>query len=328
VYLVIKYKNSGGTVSPKFLLVGLVLFSFTTIANEVLAASAEADVVYYSTDDFEITEFDRQMYLRNAPDKTDEDVGSRIRNLQALSDLYAMEVLMLETDDLALMSDAERDWIARYAVQIEMLKRYVDFEVNRKLNSTDWDTEAYELYQAKPESYQLAESVSLRTLLIRHNERSAEEALRLANELLDKARQPGIDFEEMVRSHTDDEAAIAAGGLMENVERGDTIEPFEMAAFSLKQVGEFSEPVVSQYGVHLIQLLAHQSPRKKTFEEVKQDIIDELKPTRAAEYRNGIQMGARERKPAGFIEHTEALDALMLRTSDGKLGPDVRLPLE
>ena len=42
-----------------------------------------ADSVYYSTDDFEITEFDRRMYLRNAPDATDEHVGSRIRNLQA-----------------------------------------------------------------------------------------------------------------------------------------------------------------------------------------------------------------------------------------------------
>ena len=235
---------------------------------------------------------------------------------------------MLETHDLPLMSDAERDWIAHYAVQIEMLKRYVDFEVKRKLQGTDWDAEAYELYQAMPESYQLSESVSVRTLLIRHDERSVEEALRLASELLDKARQPGIDFEEMVRNHTDDEAAVAAGGLMENVKRGDTIEPFEVAAFALRQVGEFSEPVVSQYGVHLIQLLAHQSRRKKTFEEVKQDIIDELKPARAAEYRDGIQMEARERKPAGFIEHTESLDALMLRTSDGKLGPDVRSPYE
>jgi len=48
----------------------------------------------------------------------------------------------------------------------------------------------------------------------------------------------------------------------------------------------------------------------------------DLKPKRAAEYREGIHVEARERKPDGFIEHTDALDALMLRTSDGKLGPD------
>ena len=285
-----------------------------------------ADSVYYSTDDFEITEFDRRMYLRNAPDATDEHVGSRIRNLQALSDLYAMEVLMSDVDDLGLLSKTERDWIARHAVQLETLKRYMRFEVDRQLRLTDWDAEAMEAYQASPDAYQIQETVSVRTLLIRRDERSEDEALRFAHELLVQARLPGADFEELVRMNTEDEAAIATGGLMENVKRGQTVEPFERAAFTLRDEGEFSEPVVSQFGVHLIQLLDHQLPRQKSFEEAKQGIIDDLRPARAAQYRQAVQAEARERKPAGFIEHTKALDTLMLRTSDGKLGLDNKLP--
>ena len=285
-----------------------------------------ADSVYYSTDDFEITEFDRRMYLRNAPDATDEHVGSRIRNLQALSDLYAMEVLMSDADDLGLLPKTERDWIARHAVQLETLKRYMQFEVDRQLRLTDWDAEAMEAYQASPDYYQIQETVSVRTLLIRRDERSEDEALSLAHELLAQARLPGANFEELVRMNTEDEAAIATGGLMENVARGETVEPFQRAAFALREEGEFSEPVVSRFGVHLIQLLDHQLPRQKSFEEAKQGIVDELKPARAAQYRHGVQAEARERKPAGFIEHTEALDALMLRTSDGKLGLENKLP--
>ena len=285
-----------------------------------------ADSVYYSTDDFEITEFDRRMYLRNAPDATDEHVGSRIRNLQALSDLYAMEVLMSDADDLGLLPKTERDWIARHAVQLETLKRYMQFEVDRQLRLTDWDAEAMEAYQASPDSYQIQETVSVRTLLIRRDERSEDEALSLAHELLVQARLPGADFEELVRMNTEDQAAIATGGLMESVKRGDTVEPFESAAFALREVGEFSGPVVSQFGVHLIQLLGHERPRQKSFEEAKQGIINDLTPVRAAQYRHAVQAEARERKPAGFIEHTEALDALMLRTSDGKLGFKNKLP--
>lgn len=292
------------------------------------AAEGETTYRYYSTDEFEITEFDRQMYLRNAPDATDEHVGSRIRNLQALSDLFAMEVLMRDASALNLLPQAERDWIARHAVQIETLKRYVKFEVDRQLQNTDWESEAMEVYRVDPEAYQIQENVSVRTLLIRTDERSEEEAVRLAHELLAQARLSGVEFEELVRSNTEDDAARAAGGLMENIQRGETVAPFERAAFALREAGEFSDPVVSPFGVHLIQLLEHQLPRKKTFEEARQQIIDELKITRAAQYREGIQLGARERKPAGFIEHTESLDALMLRTSDGKLGPDERLPLE
>ena len=285
-----------------------------------------SDAVYYSTDDFEITEFDRRMYLRNAPGAGDEQVGSRIRNLQALSDIYAMEVLMSDADGLDLLSKPERDWIARHAVQLETLKRYMQFEVDRQLGLTDWDAEAMEAYQASPNSYQVQETVSVRTLLIRREGRSEDEALSLAHELLVQARLPGANFEELVRMNTEDEAAIATGGLMENVARGATVEPFERAAFALGESGEFSGPVVSRFGVHLIQLLDYQLPRQKTFEEAKQGIIDELKLAREAQYRQGVQAEARERKPAGFIEHTEALDALMLRTSDGKLGLENKIP--
>ena len=292
------------------------------------AIGSELETVYYSTDEFDITEFDRRMYLRKAPDATDEHVGSRIRNLQTLSDLYAMEVLMSDAGDLALLPDAERDWIANYAVKIEILQRYIEFEVDRKLRNTDWELEAFELYQASPESFKIEENVSVRTLLIRTDERSEEEALALAEELLAQARLSGGKFEELVRNYTEDETASASGGLMEKIERGETVAPFEAAAFALREVGEFSDPVVSQFGVHLIQLVEYQLPRKKTFEEAMQHIIDQLKVTRASQYRDGIQVGARERKPPGFTEHTDSLDALMLRTSDGKLGPDQRIPSE
>jgi parvulin-like peptidyl-prolyl isomerase len=295
------------------------------LAMTIDFANATGDeTVYYSTDGFDITEFDRNMYLRGAPDATNEHVGSRIRNLAALSDLFAMEVLMEDAAQFALLSQEEIDWIATHAVQLETLQRYVQYEVERRLQATDWDTEAAEFYQANPDNYHIGETVSVRALLIRTDERSEAEALRIGYELLAQAQQSGVEFEQLVRSNTEDKTAAVTGGLMESVVRGQTVEPFEMAAFALREAGEFSEPVVSRFGVHLIQLLEYQMPRKKTFEEVKQDIIDALRPIRLAQYRDNIQTEARERKPSGFIEHTEALDALMLRTSDGKLGP--RLP--
>ena len=298
----------------------LVIFAYGAISG--FAEANESVDVYYSTDEFEITEFDRKMYLRDAPDATEEHVGSRIRNLQALSDLYAMEVLMSDAAELDLLPETERDWIANYAVQIETLRRYVAFEIDRKLQLTDWDGEAMDSYRAAPESYQIAENVSVRALLVRTGEKSEKDALILAHQLLALARQPGADFEALVRANTEDESARSSGGLMINVERGETVKSFEKAAFALRVEGEFSEPVVSEFGVHLIQLINYQPPRLESFEEVKERIIAELKLARVAQYRDAVQLEARERKPAGFFEHTQALDALMLRTSDGKLGPD------
>jgi parvulin-like peptidyl-prolyl isomerase len=210
--------------------------------------------------------------------------------------------------------------LAEYAINMELIQRYLRKMVEDKLAGTDWEAEAREQYLAYPEEYRVPESVSVRTLLIRTEDRSESEAMGIAVDLLDQAKQPGFDFTKLVSEHTEDANAVANGGLISGVIRGQTASPFEEAAFALRTPGEFSEPVVSQFGVHLIQLVEYSPAEQLTYEQVAQRIIDELKPIRAAQYRTGLQVEARERKLEGFVEHTEALDELMSRTSDGALG--------
>lgn len=310
--------------------VGLKKVSYTSLALGVLtfcfALSTRADqqgpdVVFYSTNSISVTEFDRAMYLRNAPPAARGGIGTRARNLQALSDIYAVKLLAEDASKLDLLSSEEKEWLAEYAINMELVKRYLRQLVDTKLATTDWSAEARERYLSAPEDYQLPESVSVRTLLIRNKGRSESEALDMAAELLERAKDPGTDFAELVSEYTEDESAAENGGFMANVVRGQTVPPFEEAAFALRTPGEFSEPVVSQFGVHLIQLVEYTPAEQLTFEQVEQRIIDELKPIRTAQYRRGLQEEARERKPEGFVEHTEALDELMSRTSDGALGP-------
>ena len=287
-----------------------------------ITATAEdsSSIAYYSTSQFSVTEFDREMYLRNAPPEAGGSIGSRARNLSALSDLYAIKLLAGEAQSLDLLSEVEKKWLAEYAINMELIQRYLRKTVDDKLAATDWEAEAREQYLASPEEYQVPETVSVRTLLIRTEDRSESEAMGIAVDLLDQAKQPGSDFTKLVSEHTEDANAVANGGLISGVIRGQTVAPFEEAAFALRRPGEFSKPVVSQFGVHLIQLVEYSPAEQLTYEQVAQRIIDELKPIRAAQYRTGLQMEARERKLEGFVEHTEALDDLMSRTSDGALG--------
>ena len=293
---------------------------FTLIIAITATAENGRSITYFSTSQFSVTEFDRKMYLRNAPPEAGGGIGSRARNLSALSDLYAIKLLAVEAQNLDLLSEVEKEWLAEYAVSMELIERYLRKMVEDKLAATDWEAEAREQYLAFPEDYRVPESVSLRTLLIRTGDRSESEAMEIAVDLLDQATQPGSDFTELVSEHTEDGNAAANGGLMSGVVRGQTVPPFEEAAFALRMPGEFSEPVVSQFGVHLIQLVDYSPAEQLTYEQVAKRIIDELKPIRAAQYRAGLQVEARERKLDGFVEHTEALDELMSRTSDGALG--------
>lgn len=67
----------------------------------------------------------------------------------------------------------------------------------------------------------------------------------------------GESFEQMARIYSEDEGSAAAGGLYTNVPRGRMVKPFEAAALNL-QDGEISDPVETEYGYHIIQLVKKQ----------------------------------------------------------------------
>lgn len=277
------------------------------------------DRIYYSTDQFQITDFDLKMYLRKAPMAADGERGSRARNLQALSDLYALRLLANDAEQEGLLTEAEESWIADYAVAMEKIERYIQAKTERMMRETDWDQEARTEYIAHPERYVLEENVTVRTLLLKTEDRTEAEALAYARSLVTSPLSFS-EFETLVVSVTEDTVARSAGGLMENLKRGQTVKPFEEAAFSLTTPGEISEPVVSRFGVHLIQLVEREPSRVKDFEEIKDEIVLTLRDKRRAQYITSIQKEARERQPEGFVEHTKALDALMNETADGPLG--------
>ena len=275
--------------------------------------------IYFSTDEFEVTDFDLRMYLRKAPPASDGQRGTRARNLQALSDLYALRLLADDAEQESLLTAREAAWIAEYAVSMEKIERYIKLKTDRMMSETDWQLESRTEYIAHPERYRSAENVTVRTLLLKTEDRTEADAIARAQNLVTNPLSFS-EFEALVRDVTEDTVARDNGGLMENLQKGQTVRSFEEAAFSLTTPGEISAPVVSRFGVHLIQLIQHEPSVAKPFEEVKEEIVAMLQKKRRSQYIESIQQEARERKPGGFVQHTDALDALVDETTDGRLG--------
>lgn len=61
-------------------------------------------------------------------------------------------------------------------------------------------------------------------------------------------------FDEMARIYSDDPGSASKGGLYTNISKGKMVKPFEAAALNLQE-GEMSEPVESDFGYHLIELI-------------------------------------------------------------------------
>ena len=83
----------------------------------------------------------------------------------------------------------------------------------------------------------------------------------------------GEDFTELAAEYSTDLGSAEQGGSIGWVSRGATVPAFESVAFSLAE-GEISEPVVSEFGVHIIQVEEIQSEKIKDFEEVRSELIE------------------------------------------------------
>lgn len=91
-----------------------------------------------------------------------------------------------------------------------------------------------------------------------------------AEELRERLRD-GEPFDELAATYSQDPGSAEEGGRLGWLERGDTVEPFEEALFALAE-GEISEPVVSDFGVHLIRVDGIEAGEAPAFEEVRDEI--------------------------------------------------------
>lgn len=84
----------------------------------------------------------------------------------------------------------------------------------------------------------------------------------LANQLYEQV-QSGASFEELARVNSTDTATAPTGGDLGWFTRSEMVAPFAEAAFSTPP-GEISEPVQTQFGWHVINILGHEDERALT----------------------------------------------------------------
>ncbi|NPB09248.1 MAG: peptidylprolyl isomerase, partial [Thermodesulfobacteria bacterium] len=99
-------------------------------------------------------------------------------------------------------------------------------------------------------------------------------ALEKAKKIREMALK-GEDFAELAKKYSDDPGTKDKGGDLGFFTRGQMVKEFEEAAFSLKP-GEISQPVRTAFGYHIIKVEKKRPARQKSFEEVKDQIKEEL----------------------------------------------------
>jgi len=133
-------------------------------------------------------------------------------------------------------------------------------------------------YNQNLDRYRTPESVKVRHILIKTNDKPKEELPKLeakANDILKQLRG-GADFAALAKQYSEDPGSKDKGGVYESVVRGQMVPAFEQAAFNRKPM-ELGDLVKTEYGLHIVQVLEKQPAKVKPFEEVKTEIATERK---------------------------------------------------
>ena len=183
-----------------------------------------------------------------------------------------------EIDEVAVTKRFE-DQRASFMTPEEVRLRYVVLsrdDLAAEIEVGPGTLEGY--YETRKAGMTVPEQRRVRHILIA-DEGEGEEALARAEEL--RARiLAGEDFEAVARVASNDPGSANRGGDLGYSGRGIWTPPFEEAAFSLP-VGELSEPVRSEFGVHLIRVEDVRPVRTPSFEEATPELEREYREERA-----------------------------------------------
>ncbi len=112
-------------------------------------------------------------------------------------------------------------------------------------------------------------------MIANKNDGNDETAQERMNEILNRVNQ-GEDFGDLARQFSEDPGTSKNGGLINRFGSGRLNAPnFEEAAFNLKNPGDISEPIKTNFGWHIIKLIERHP--KESYEESKDELFRRVK---------------------------------------------------
>lgn len=141
------------------------------------------------------------------------------------------------------------------------------------------DAALKQAYDQKRATYAQGAQVKARHILFQAgNEAAVAEAMKKALALRAKLVKGG-DFAKAAEEESQDPSAKGNGGDLGWFSKDRMVPEFSAAAFAMKE-GEISQPVKTQFGVHLIKLEGRKAEQVTPFEEVKEQLRNELEQSR------------------------------------------------
>lgn len=200
--------------------------------------------------------------------------------------------------------------IDRLQTLLKVAKIEADAAAEFEAKRAQWESRAKELYTVDRKKYATPEQFSASHILFKTERRSRDEAQQLAREARAKV-VGGADFNQLAREMSEDGSAKRNFGRLDWFAASEMDPAFAAAVAVLKSPGDVSEPVLSSFGWHVIKLEGRRPSAQKSYDEVRDEIMAELRQKYVNEQRDVAV--AKVRNDPTIRAHREAIDALVIR---------------
>ena len=131
-----------------------------------------------------------------------------------------------------------------------------------------------------------------------------------------QALQNGADFAELAKTESDDKQSAPNGGVMQWFSIGGMIPEFAIPSFNLKKDGDYTAPVETAYGYHIIKRLALRPV--PSFEESEKNIETQIKKDPERSESSKAAFVENLKKEYDFAENSNGLEKIKnLKIADG-----------
>ncbi len=252
-------------------------------------------VVAYALDDrqvlidgpeVDLTLGDLRMALRATPEDVQKLLLTQPKKIREVMDsTYMTKVAATRAKKKALDKKPEvQAQILKFSNNILAEAEIADVQA-KLITDANYEAAAKELYLVEKDRLKVPESFVASHILLSANAEEKDAAvLERAKKLRQQIAEGKLDFKEAAKKFSTDKGSAVAGGSLGKFNRGRMVKPFEEALLKLKP-GEISEPVKTRFGYHLILLEERIPEHTKSFDEVKDALIQQAKNNAAHEIK-------------------------------------------
>lgn len=257
-----------------------VMVCCTTPALSVEQVLIESELVRITNLDFEAD------LMRIPSEHRAEVLASKTRIAKLLENLLVNKTLAAQARNAGI----DREPAMGKQIELAADKLLAQEQINRVTKAIvvpNFDARARELYQVDIGKYTLPAKVHVSHILVDTKNRTPEEALQRIKHVREQA-VGGKKFEELALEYSDDPSAKENKGDLGFFEEGKMVKPFSDAAFAISVPGDISEPVKTVFGFHIILLHEKQPKLVRSFDDVKEKIVQGEREKYINEYRSKL----------------------------------------